>query len=332
MESDTVEILTFYGDYYDRDSETLHKNRVVKVVDRHKVISNISNPSWYGTAPIFHCGWRIRPDNLWAMGPLANLIGMQYRIDHLENMKADIFDLTVAPPIKISGYVEDFKWGPFERIYTDDTGNVELLTTDVQVLQADNQVAYLQTQMEEMAGSPREAAGFRTPGEKTKYEVQRLENAASRIFENKIKQFERGMLENLLNAMLELSRRHLSPTTIRVFNDEFKIATFMSLTKEDLTGQGRIKPMAARHFAEKAQQVQDLNSFFSSASGQDQSILQHFSSIGLAKLWESLLDIEDYKIVQPYIRMAEASEGQQLAQIHEEDSLLQTQTPGLENV
>lgn len=329
LESDTVEVLTFYGDYFDRKSGTLHKNRIVKIVDRHKVISNNLNPSYFGTVPIFHSGWRIRPDNLWAMGPLDNLVGMQYRIDHLENMKSDIFDLIAAPPLKISGYVEDFEWGPFERIYTDDSGDVTLLSPDVQALQADSQIVYLQQQMEEMAGSPKEAVGFRTPGEKTKYEVQRLENAASRVFENKIKQFERGILENLLNAMLELARRNLSPQTIRVFNDELKIATFMSLTAEDLTGKGRIRPIAARHFAEQAQQVQDLNGFFSSAAGQDPSVLVHFSSFGLAKLWESLLDIEDYNIVQPFVRLSEQAEGQQLSQIHEENTLMNSQTPGL---
>lgn len=331
LESDTVEILTFYGDYYDRENKTFHKNRVVKIVDRHKIISNKLQPSYFGITPIFHAGWRIRPDNLWGMGPLDNLLGMQYRIDHLENMKADIFDLIAAPPLKISGYVEDFEWAPFERVYTDDTGNVELLSPDTQALQADNQIAYLQMQMEEMAGSPKEAVGFRTPGEKTKYEVQRLENAASRVFENKIKQFERGILENLLNASLEESRRHLHPITIRVFNDELKIATFMSLTKEDLVGKGRIRPIAARHFAEQAQQVQDLNMFFSSAGGQDPSVLQHFSSISLAKLWESILNIEDYNIVQPFVRMSEQAEAQQLMQIHEENTLMQTQTPGLDD-
>jgi hypothetical protein len=41
------------------------------------------------------------------MGPLDNLVGMQYRIDHLENLKADVFDLIAFPPLKIKGYVED---------------------------------------------------------------------------------------------------------------------------------------------------------------------------------------------------------------------------------
>ncbi len=329
LESMTVEVLTFYGDYYDQKTDTYQRNKIVKVVDRHKVISNKDDPSYFGSTPIFHSGWRIRPDNLWAMGPLDNLVGMQYRIDHLENMKADIFDLIAAPPLKISGYVEDFEWGPFERIYTDDSGDVTLLSPDVQALQADNQIVMMQQQMEEMAGSPKEAVGFRTPGEKTKYEVQRLENAASRVFENKIKQFERGLLENLLNGMLELARRNLRPQTIRVFNDDLKIATFLSLNAEDITGKGRIRPIAARHFAEQAQQVQDLNNFFASAAGQDPSVLQHFSSIGLAKLWESILDIEDYNIVQPFVRMSEQADAQQLANIHEENTLMTTQTPGL---
>lgn len=331
LESNTVEVLTFYGDYYDKERNELKRNRIVKVVDRHKVISDNPNPSYLGRAPIFHCGWRVRPDNLWAMGPLDNLIGMQYRIDHLENMKADIFDLIAAPPLLISGYVEDFVWGPFEKIYTDDNGKVELMSPDVQALQADSQIAYLQAQMEEMAGSPREAAGFRTPGEKTKYEVQRLENAASRIFQNKINQFER-MLENLLNGCLELSRRNLNPQTIRVFNDELKIATFLNLSKEDLVGKGRIRPIAARHFAEQAQQVQDLNMFFASAAGQDPAVMQHFSSVGLAQLWESILNIEEYNIVQPYVRMSEQADAQQLGQIHEENTLMQTQTPGLDDL
>ena len=50
---------------------------------------------------------------------------------------------------------------------------------DVNALQANMELANLQEQMEIMAGAPREAMGFRTPGGKTKYEVQSLENAAS---------------------------------------------------------------------------------------------------------------------------------------------------------
>ena len=76
-------------------------------------------PSWSGHAPIYHVGWRTRPDNLWAMGPLENLVGMQYRIDHLENLKADAMDLAVLPPLVIKGEVEQFKYAPGAEIHID---------------------------------------------------------------------------------------------------------------------------------------------------------------------------------------------------------------------
>jgi len=89
--SDMVEVLTFYGDWYDPYTDTFEKNRVITVVDRHKLIENKPNPSFFGYPPIVHSPWRRKQDNLWGMGPLANLVGMQYRMDHIENMAADIW-------------------------------------------------------------------------------------------------------------------------------------------------------------------------------------------------------------------------------------------------
>jgi hypothetical protein len=327
LESGTVEILTFYGDIYDVERDEFKRNQVIKVVDRCKILSQRTNPSYFGYAPIYSVGWRIRPDNLIAMGPLDNLVGMQYRIDHLENMKADVFDLIAYPPLKITGYVEDFEWGPFERIYVGDQGNVEMVSPNVAALGADNQIQILEAKMEEMAGSPKEAMGFRTPGEKTKYEVQRLENAASRIFQSKISQFEMYMVENLLNAALELARRNMALTTVRTFNNDLKVNEFTNLTADDLTGNGNLKPVAARHFAEKAQQVQDLNSFRASAAGSDPSLLLHFSTVNEAKLWENLLEIEDYNIVQPYVRLAEQQEAQLMMNVGQEQTMMETTTP-----
>ena len=327
LETNYVEVLTFYGDIYDEETDEFLRNQVIKIVDRHRIISKRSNPSIFGSAPIYHAGWRVRPDNLWAMGPLDNLVGMQYRIDHLENIKADIFDLFAYPPYKVKGYVENFKWGPLEPIYIGDDGDVELMVPDVQALQANTEIAILEQKMEEMAGSPKEAMGFRTPGEKTKYEVQRLENAASRIFQNKINQFSRQMVEQLLNAMLELARRHLDSTTIRVMDDELKIANFETLTAEDISGQGRLRPVAARHFAEISQQIQDLTQFLSSAPGQDPAVSQHFSSIGIAKIYEQLLDLEEHKLVTPFIRISEQADAQRMMNVAEEQVSMDTMTP-----
>lgn len=320
LQSGQAEILTFYGDMYDRNQKVFERNKVIKIVDRHVIISDINNPSYFGRAPIFHCGWRIRPDNLWAMGPLDNLVGMQYRIDHLENMKADVWDLTAYPPLKVKGYVDDFVWGPFEKILVGDDGDVELMSPQPQVLSANQEITYLQDQMELMAGSPKEAVGIRSPGEKTAYEVQQLQNAAGRVFQNKITQFERQQVENLLNGMLELARREIDTTTIRAIDDKNKVAVFMTLTPEDITGMGAIKPFAARHFAEQSQLVQNITQFFSSPAGQDPMVLQHFSSIELAEMWGHLFNLEQYNIIQPFVRLAEQSQAQMLQHIHQENS------------
>lgn len=327
LTSGYCEILTFYGDIYDRESNTFLKNQIIQVVDRHKIIRKGVNPSDSGKPDLFHAGWRPRQDNLWAMGPLDNLVGMQYRLDHIENLKADFFDLMAFPPLKITGYVEDFEWGPFEKIYVGDEGDVEVLQSQHNLLQANLELDILQQKMEEMAGSPKEAMGFRTPGEKTAYEVQRLENAASRIFQSKISQFEEQVLEPLLNAMLAYARRMMDETVIRVIDDEYKVATFMTLTADDIMGAGRIRPIAARHFAESAERVQNLNSFFSSPLGQSEQVMMHFSGITLAKVMEELLDLENYDLVEPYIALTEQAEAQQMALQHEEDTLVGLQTP-----
>src|SRR6266436_6144141 len=323
--SDMVEVLTFYGDWYDPYEDKFEKNRVITVVDRHKLINNKANPSFFGYPPIFHSPWRRKQDNLWGMGPLDNLVGMQYRMDHVENMKADIWDLVTYPVIKVKGFVEAFTWQPGETIYSSEEGDVDLVQPNVQIMQANSENAFLSALMEEMAGAPKEAMGFRTPGEKTKYEVQRLENAASRVFQNKIKQFEEQILEPLLNTMLELARRNMTGVTvIKVFDDDLKAALFKSISIEDMTGIGRIRPVAARHFAEQAELIQNLTSL---SQSQLWSVVQpHFSGIKLAKLFESSFNIEDKEIVIPFIALAEQADGQRQAQALQEQVLQATQT------
>jgi hypothetical protein len=181
--------------------------------------------------------------------------------------------------------------------------------------------------MEEMAGAPKEALGFRTPGEKTAFEVQRLENAASRIFQTRSAQFEQQMTEPLLNGMLELARRNLTSETIRLFDTEFNVATFQQLTVEDITGSGRIRPKAAQHFAEKANLIQNLNNFFGSPLGANEDVQMHISGIKLAKLVEELLEIENRELVQPYVRLSERADAQRQAAAQEELFAEELRTP-----
>lgn len=322
---DFVEILTYYGDWYDDYSNTFQKNRVITVVDRHKLIGNKPNPSYFGYPPIFHVGWRKKQDNLWAMGPLDNLIGMQYRVDHIENMKADIFDLVTYPVQKIKGFVEDYVWQPGEKIFIGDEGDVELVTPETNVLQANMEIQNIMNLMEEIAGAPKEAMGFRTPGEKTAFEVQRLENAASRIFQNKNNQFEEHLIEPTMNGMLEMAKRNLSQAImIKVFNDDMNVATFQTLTPEDITGVGRIKPVAARNFAEKSQLIQNLTNL--TGSNLWPTIQMHYSGVKLSQVVEDALDLQDYEVRVPFIALAEQAEAQMNQQALQEQMHQQTGT------
>lgn len=316
LKSDFVEVLTFYGDWYDPYEDKFEKNRVITVVDRHKLINNKPNASFFGYPPIFHSPWRRKQENLWGMGPLDNLVGMQYRMDHVENMKADIWDLVTYPVQKVKGFVEDYVWQPGEKIFVSEEGDVDLVQPDVQIMQSNMELGNIATLMEEMAGAPKEAMGFRSPGEKTKYEVQRLENASSRLFQNKIFQFSEFM-DQCLNAMLELAQRNLSSiASIRVFNDEFQTTTFQSLTVDDITGVGRIRAIGARHFAEQAELVQNLTAL--TGSGLWPTVQPHFSGITLAKILESTFDLKDYKVVTPYIQLAEQADAQRMIQSMQE--------------
>lgn len=282
--SDYVEILTFYGDIYDSDKEEYLGNRVITILDRAYVLDNRACDSWFGKAPIFHAGWRSRPDNLYAMGPLDNLVGLQYRIDHLENLKADVFD-QIAYPVKIiRGDVEEFDWAPGAEIYVGEEGAVEYLRPDATALNADFQIDVLQNRMEELAGAPKQAMGIRTPGEKTAFEVQSLQNSASRIFEHKTAHFERVFLEPILNAMLEIGRRHMNRhEVVAGTNDDTGHKYFLDITKEDLLAQGRLVPIGARHFAERARRIQNLTQLMQ-VKASDPSVAPHLSGKKMAEL------------------------------------------------
>jgi len=310
-ESDYVEILTFYGDIYDKQNDQFHKNRIITIVDRTFVLKNVANPSWLGKSPIFHAGWRERPDNLYAMGPLDNLVGMQYRIDHLENLKADVFDQIAFPILKIKGDVEDFDFQPGSRIYLGDEGDVGYLAPDPTALNADLQINVLEQRMEEMAGAPKQAMGIRTPGEKTAFEVNTLQNASGRIFQNKTQHLERTFVEPILNCFLEAGRRNMDASdTIRVFDDVMGVTLFQTITKEDITAKGKIVPMGARHFAERAQRVQNLQQLWSLKMA-DQTVAAHMSGKEFARIMSE--ELGEKALFSNNVAVFEAMETQKVA-------------------
>lgn len=328
--SDYVEVLEFFGDWHDAETGELYENRLITIVDRSVCVRDVEIPSWFGHTPIYHVGWRFRSDNLWAMGPLDNLVGMQYRIDHLENLKADAMDLVVHPPLAIAGDVEEFVWAPGARIYFDEGGGVTPLTSDLSnLILANNEIAMLEDKMEMFAGAPREAMGVRTPGEKTAFEVQELSNAASRIFQEKITTFEVELLEPVLNAMLETAVRNMEGTdVIRVMDTALGIETFRTITVDDITANGVLRPIGARHFAKQAQDLQNLMGVFN--SGMMNIVSAHISPKNLTRYLEDVLGVESYEIFKYNAAIVEGKETQQLAMQAEEDLLTEASSPTAE--
>ena len=310
-QSSLVELLEFEGDIYDETTGILKENRLITIADRKFILRDIANPSWFGVDNKVHVGWRDRPDNLYAMGPLDNLVGLQYRVDHLENLKADAMDQTILPVKVIKGDVEPFEWGPGADIHVPEDGDVTTLPPNSAAFQVNNEIGTLLALMEEMAGAPKQAMGIRTPGEKTAFEVQSLDNAAGRIFQHKINKFEVQFLEPLLNKMLELSKRHMDVADVaRVMDDDLGVTNFISITKEDITAKGKLRPVGARHYAARAQLMQNLIGVFNSPIGA--MITPHTSGKAVARMIEEYMGFEQYKFIKDNAAVFEGKETQQL--------------------
>lgn len=313
--SDLVEVLEFFGDLYDGEAKKLYKDHHIVIIDRSYVISKKPVASWSGASYIYHDGWAQRPDNLYGMGPLDSLVGMQYKIDKLENLRADIFDQIAHPTAVEVGTVEFFgvRGAPGGRYVVEEGGQVSYLAPDTTALQADLQIQQTMTDMELLAGSPREAMGFRTPGEKTAFEMQILDNGANRLFRHKVRQFEVNIVEKVLNDMLEMARRNLNGVDIvRTMDSTFGVEQFLQITKEDLTASGKLYARGAQSFIAKANMLQNLQTVFSSPV--TQFIAPHISKSTLASVVEELLGIEKYQLVKENVGVMEDIETQRLVQ------------------
>jgi hypothetical protein len=321
-----VEVLRFLGDYYDEETDTVQTEREIIVVDRMIMVKNNSIENTLGQGNVVQAGWRKRPDNLYAMGPLDNLVGMQYRIDHLQNLKADATDLCVHPPLVLQGDVEAFTWEPEAQIQIVGEGSITELGKNMSgVMAAQNEIAELEARMEEYAGAPKSAMGIRTPGEKTMYEVQQLQNAAGRIFQEKTVTFE-IMLEKLLNGMLSEAQDNMGREQIPVLDPEFGGTKFVDITGKDIIANGLIRPVGARHFGQQAILMQNLTQTLNGPVGQ--MIMPHISSKNLAVLVEDLFELRRFDLVRSNVAVEEGMEREQLASAGAENQMVENQIPG----
>lgn len=309
-----VEILTFYGSLYDEHTNTLHDNRKITVVDRKWIIENEAIEAPDGQAPLFHVGWRTKPNSLLGMSPLANLVGMQYYINHMENTRADAFDKMATPDRIISGLDDTTQRadGGYD-FYMHEGGQVRYLAPDTTALQADFKIEQMERKMEEYAGAPAAAAGIKVPGEQTKFQFAQLNNAAGRLFQRKINLFEDQMLVPLANAELDLAKRTLSERlSIAVIDPEIEEEVFVDVGAEDLKVDGGLFAVGARHYALQAQLVQELAQFTQATAGQD-AVLRHLSGKKLAKAWDMLLSLGGMDgVYEENVRIIEETEAQQM--------------------
>ena len=283
--SDTVELLTFYGDLYDVDKNKLYKNAKIVIMDRCSVLSNEQNETYDFISNIFKAGWRDRKDNLWSMSPLDNLKGLQFMVDFLENKRADIFNFISNPVILSKGDVEMPEYlYPGCHIGIDTDCEVRYLTPDATALQADLYIDRYMNLMEEMAGTPKEAMGFRTPGEKTAFEVSQLNTASSRLFNEKVSKFETELLEPLLTLMIKMIiAQPTKIVSIRTKN-KYGASVFTDLDISTITAEGRFQAIGSATYTEKAKIAQTLLQLSNTAFMNDQLIGNWFDPKKLAEV------------------------------------------------
>jgi hypothetical protein len=302
-----VVIHELYGDLYDKATGTFLKNHVVTVADGRYVLRREPLNTYSGKPNLFHQTWKDTPDSLWGFGPLNNLVGMQYRINHLENAKADAFDQMLAPDMVFQGDPEIKRVGAAVHYYVTEQGNVSNLAPDTTILNADFQIQKMERDMEEYAGAPSEAVGIRSPGEKTAFEVDQLMSRANRVFEYQTNIFSE-FLEKIINVELELAKQNLSGSDIvSILNKEYGIEEFLKITREDLYSNGKVVPIGARDAARKARLAQQLQQFYQTGLS-DPEVAQHFPSKKISSMWAEILDMEALYV--PYGRIAERLEAE----------------------
>lgn len=316
IKGNQIEFLEFYGDFYDVDNNKLYKNHVITVVDRMYVIRQQPVDTWNGRPMIFHGRYRKRANNLVGMGALENLVGMQYYINHLENAKADAFDDMLIPDRVIIGDVNEEITGEKGEVtyYVALGGDVKNLAPETTVLNADFKIREIEDKMELYAGAPSQAVGVRSPGEKTKFEIATLENNRSRFYQFNLQEFESDVMEEIINAEVQLARKYLasSTDTIRLEDPTTGAKIFQKIRAQDITANGKLVPKGARHFIRQSQLTQNLVQLEQIILAADPEIRQHFPSVKMARLLEELLEFEEFSLVQEYGRIPEQLKATQL--------------------
>ena len=111
--------------------------------------------------------------------------------------------------------------------------------------------------------------------------------------------------------MLETAKRNLDlPELAKVYDDDFGVIDFLAVTKEDLTARGKIRPIGARHYAARAQLLQNMLGVFNSPIGQ--MISPHISPKLVAKMVEEYMGFDQYGFIKDNALLFESAEQEKI--------------------
>ena len=86
-----------------------------------------------------------------------------------------------------------------------------------------------------------------------------------------------------MNTFLALARKaNIQTDTIKVFSDATQLEVFKTITSDDISGSGILRPIGARHFATVANTVGEMARLAS--TGLWKAVAPHISSYDLAEL------------------------------------------------
>jgi hypothetical protein len=130
--------------------------------------------------------------------------------------------------------------------------------------------------------------------------------------------------------MLEMARRNLNQSdVIRTIDNQYGIELFKEVDKDDISASGKIVPVGARHFAERARRVQNLNQLYQIKLA-DPSVSAHLSGKEFAKiLSEELGEPSLYSENIAVQEALETTEAQQESEMQNQENLQMKQELGI---
>lgn len=308
-----VELLWFYGSFFDETTLKVVPNRCIVVADFNTPIMDVYKKE----SRIRKGSWKERPDNLWAQSPLEPIIGLNYMINHRENAKNDAIDRMIYP--------DHIYVGEPEIIHDDVTGRREIwaplngdardITPDASTLSYDGQIDRIEQTIMEAVGLPSDVLGFRSPGEKTAFEVQNLTEGAFRGFIDHVAQWEQDCLEKVVADQLAVAYENYTSVEKVLVEDEDGFLSTLEVTQDDLKANGTLLPMGARRFSRMLQQLAGIQSMSQTA----QLFAQHIDTYNLAKAIEQLSGLDDYDIIRRFAAVQEQGEMQKEQAMVEQD-------------